>query len=157
MKFQLKNPIQKSNRGKALSRNVITQFTILKVLVLFFSYVPDAADGATNGGGQVCKNLSNSQWTVHTNSSLSLGNDLKAKNNKLKGGHFQITLAFYYAMYLLSLLNGILEPFSEHLFSRKLVEFYSHILAKLEVIQILKLLQLLTTISLSNAKNKIRS
>jgi hypothetical protein len=45
-------------------------------------------------------------------------------------------------MYLLSLLNGILEPFSEHLFSRKLVEFYSHILAKLEVIQILKLLKL---------------
>ena len=60
-----------SNRGKALSGNVITQFTILKVLVLFLPYVPDAADGATNGGGQVCKNLSNSQWTVHTNSSLS--------------------------------------------------------------------------------------
>ena len=154
MKFQLKNPIQKSNRGKALSGNVITQFTILKVLVLFFSYVPDAADGATNGGEQVCKNLSNSQWTVHTNSP---GYDLKPKNNQLKGGHFQITLAFYYAMYLLSLLNGILEHFLEHLFSRKLVEFYSHILAKLEVIQILKLLQLLTTISLSNAKNKIRS
>ena len=123
-----------------LSGNIMTQITNLKVLVLFFPYVPDAADGATNGGGQVCKNLSNSQWTVHTNSSLSLGNDLKAKNNKLKGGHFQITLAFYYAMYLLSLLNGILEPFSEHLFSRKLVEFYSHILAKLEVIQILRIL-----------------
>ena len=130
-----------SNRGKALSGNVITQFTILKVLVLFFPYVPDAADGATNGGGQVCKNLSNMQLVDSTHKQLTiLGNDLKAKNNKLKGGHFQITLAFYYAMYLLSLLNGILEPFSEHLFSRKLVEFYSHILAKFEVIQILKLL-----------------